>query len=344
MISYIGGKSRMAEWVSSYVPQDIETYVEVFGGAFWVYINSDIYKRVDKVIYNDFNPHMVNLFRCIRIPDKKFENFICDNQPPVQKVEDESSAIQTSRECLEYFNECKEILFGSDKEIEDKKNELKKYPVGKEVDKDKRKENTQKRREINKEIKEKKLKRDGGINKKIADFKKDINRDAAPKWEEAMRYAYIVCCSFSGIDPVYSKFQDYKGKYGSKFTALRNRLRSDKFIPKLESITCCENMSFERVIKKYNTSTTYFYCDPPYWNTEGYYSLHGFGEKQHEKLRNILKEIEGKFSLSYYDFPDLGKWYPEDEYKWERKEFVKAAGAKEGKKQSSGEEILIMKR
>ena len=33
MISYIGGKSRMAKWIGEYVPNDIETYVEVFGGG-----------------------------------------------------------------------------------------------------------------------------------------------------------------------------------------------------------------------------------------------------------------------------------------------------------------------
>ena len=35
MISYIGGKSRMAKWIGEYIPEN-KTYVEVFGGAFWV--------------------------------------------------------------------------------------------------------------------------------------------------------------------------------------------------------------------------------------------------------------------------------------------------------------------
>ena len=64
MISYIGGKSRMAKWIGEYVPNDIETYVEVFGGAFWVYINGEIHKKpnLNKVVYNDFNRYMVNIF------------------------------------------------------------------------------------------------------------------------------------------------------------------------------------------------------------------------------------------------------------------------------------------
>ena len=99
---------------------------------------------------------------------------------------------------------------------------------------------------------------------------------------------------------------------------------------------------YSDVIKKYDSPTTYFYVDPPYWKTENYYSLHNFDRDDHEKLCNQLKNIEGKFSLSYYDFDLLGGWLPEDEYIWERKEFVKAASARKDGKQNKGEELLIM--
>jgi hypothetical protein len=52
--------------------------------------------------------------------------------------------------------------------------------------------------------------------------------------------------------------------------------------------------------------------------------------------------MEGKFSLSYYDFPLLSEWFPKDTYTWEKKEFAKAAAAKKGKAQTMGEELLIM--
>ena len=59
-------------------------------------------------------------------------------------------------------------------------------------------------------------------------------------------------------------------------------------------------------------------------------------------MAETLQNMQGKFSLSYYDFELLHTWFPEDDYTWERKEFAKAAGAKSGKKQSKGEELLIM--
>ena len=64
MISYIGGKYRQAKWINEFIPEKIEKYIEVFGGAFWVYLRSNI--KAKKVVYNDVNPFMANLFACCR--------------------------------------------------------------------------------------------------------------------------------------------------------------------------------------------------------------------------------------------------------------------------------------
>ena len=101
-------------------------------------------------------------------------------------------------------------------------------------------------------------------------------------------------------------------------------------------------MDFQEVIEKYDSEKTYFYIDPPYWKTENYYSNHDFDRTDHERLADCIKEMEGMFSLSYYDFELLRKWFPKHEYVWEKKEFAKAAAAKSGVKQNMGEELLIM--
>ena len=87
----------MADWISGVVPE-CETYVEVFGGAFWVYINSDIHERCEKIIYNDFNPYMVNLFRCASNP-KVFSKFIDEKNPPLQT----KGKPELSEECSKFF-------------------------------------------------------------------------------------------------------------------------------------------------------------------------------------------------------------------------------------------------
>ena len=372
----------MAQWISKLVPRDIETYVEVFGGAYWVYINSDIHERCEKIIYNDFNPYMVNLFRCASEPEL-FSKFIDEEKVPRQK----KGQPELSKSCKDFFDKCKKGLFDGDTDDAIKKitktlredpnldtklivDQLRKLRKELKIIKDEDEENTeltkqQKEERINpikdqidKLLIEKKRRLSARAiklkeKKELIEKREKNNNDLRDKFGEqianhvpdqkaAMQYAYILTCSFSGIDPVYSEFQDYKGKYGSKFQAFYNRLTSDKFIPKLKKIERCENLSFEEVIKKYDTPTTYFYCDPPYWSTELYYSLHRFGQQQHEELKDCLHNIEGKFALSYYDFEELKYYYPKDKFTWERREFVKPAGAKGGLKQSTGEEVLIM--
>ncbi len=315
----------MANWISPFVPSEIETYVEVFGGAFWVYINSDIHERCEKIIYNDINPYMVNLFRCASNP-KVFSKFIDEKNPPLQT----KGKPELSQACRDFFYQCKEDLFDSDKDIR----------VLRESLKDKS-HNRKERRKLNRSLQRARADRVSDINEIKEDFGDKVKRGKKDQGA-AMKYAYVLTCSFSGIDPVDSEFQDYEGKYGSKFGAFYNRLTSDKFIPKLKKIESCENLSFEKLIERYDSPTTYFYCDPPYWSTELYYSLHRFGRDQHYELMNCLHNIEGKFSLSYYDFSELSDMYPKNKFTWETKEFVKPAGAKEGHEQGTGEEVLIM--
>jgi DNA adenine methylase len=120
------------------------------------------------------------------------------------------------------------------------------------------------------------------------------------------------------------------------------KLQNPKWQKMFDRIDFIENMDFEDVIVKYDSPKTYFYIDPPYYTTEKYYANHDFGLDTHDRLANCLKSIKGKFSLSYYDFPQLSEWLPKDKYRWESKAFSKAAMAKSGSKQSVGIELLIM--
>lgn len=175
-------------------------------------------------------------------------------------------------------------------------------------------------------------------------YSKDLILGDEPNYEIAAKYVYVLTQVFSGANPEKSKFIDLKGKYHSKFTSFKNKLKNEKWQKMFERINVVENLDFQEVIEKYDSPTTYFYTDPPYYIVgEGdYYSNHDFDRDDHERLANCLKNIQGKFSLSYYDFVLLSEWFPKEEYKWEKKEFAKAAAAKKGKTQNMGIELLIM--
>ena len=67
MISYFGGKANMNEFINKFIPRDIKYYGECFSGAFWTYINTNYkFPKLEKIIYNDFNGHMANLYACMR--------------------------------------------------------------------------------------------------------------------------------------------------------------------------------------------------------------------------------------------------------------------------------------
>ncbi len=161
-------------------------------------------------------------------------------------------------------------------------------------------------------------------------------------YEVAAKYAYILTQVFSGSKPETSSFIDLKGKYRSKYLSFRDKLSKPDWVEHFLKITDVENMDFADVINKYDSESTYIYLDPPYWKTENYYSNHDFGIQDHERLANVLNGVQGKFSLSYYDFPQLHDWFPINQYRWERKEFAKAAAAKKNVKQNMAIELLIL--
>ena len=54
------------------------------------------------------------------------------------------------------------------------------------------------------------------------------------------------------------------------------------------------------MIRVYDRPTALFYCDPPYHKTEKYYTAE-FKHEDHERLKNCLASIKGRFILSYND-------------------------------------------
>jgi len=163
-----------------------------------------------------------------------------------------------------------------------------------------------------------------------------------PDYHTAAKYAIVLTQVFSGTNPEKGKFIDLKGKYKSKFDSFKDKVKSNNWQVYFNRITDTENLDFSDLILKYDNEKTFFYCDPPYYKTENYYANHDFGLETHERLANVLRNIKGKFALSYYYFDKLEEWFPKDQYTWREQQFSKAAMAKSGKEQTKGTELLIM--
>ena len=73
-----------------------------------------------------------------------------------------------------------------------------------------------------------------------------------------------------------------------------------------------EYLDFEHLIRTYDREDALFYLDPPYYDTEKYYPDR-FLPEDHDRLRNALRNIKGKFILSYNDCREIRNLY--DGYK-----------------------------
>jgi DNA adenine methylase len=277
MLSYIGGKSKIGKWIVDLYPQDMEVYLETFGGMFWCFFNMDLSKfsNLKKVVYNDFNPLNYNLFLCVQNPQEL--------KRALDGIQVQQLGVETTPNIMkEQFQSFQTELFNT------------------------------------------------GFT---------INY---PDYEVAAKYVYIVTQVFSGSKPETSNFIDLKGKYRSKYLSFSDKLIKPNWVEHFLKITDVRNTDFAQVINEFDSKNTYIYLDPPYWKTENYYSNHDFDRDDHERLANVLSKVHSKFSLSYYDFPLLHDWFPEEQYRWERKQFAKAAAAKKNVKQNLAEELLIL--
>jgi DNA adenine methylase len=70
-----------------------------------------------------------------------------------------------------------------------------------------------------------------------------------------------------------------------------------------------ENLDWAKCIERYDRPHTFFYLDPPYWETEGYGV--GFGLDQYEKMASMMRALKGKAIISLNDHPDIRRVFGE---------------------------------
>lgn len=64
-----------------------------------------------------------------------------------------------------------------------------------------------------------------------------------------------------------------------------------------------ENLDWQECMRRYDTASTFFFADPPYWKTEGYGVP--FGLDQYHALADRMRQAKGKVLLTVNDHPDM---------------------------------------
>ena len=121
---------------------------------------------------------------------------------------------------------------------------------------------------------------------------KDYDVRRAAMFMKLLRYSYSSSCKSYASQPF-----DIRRLFGL-ITELKNRMAN----------VVVENQDFETLIKHYDRPDAFFYADPPYFSTEDMYAV-GFNLDDHVRLRDTLKNIKGKFLLSYNDCPEIRELY-----------------------------------
>ena len=119
----------------------------------------------------------------------------------------------------------------------------------------------------------------------------DVQR--AAEFYQLIRYSYASSCDSFGGRP-HSMW--------SNFPLIEQASR------RLQRVII-ENRDFEKLIGAQDSEVSFFYCDPPYYATESYYENVGFTKADHERLRNALAGISGKFLVSYNDCEEIRSLY-----------------------------------
>lgn len=92
---------------------------------------------------------------------------------------------------------------------------------------------------------------------------------------------------------------------------------AQKFTERLAKVQI-EHRDAIKLIRDRDAEDTFFYCDPPYFNSDmGHYG--GYSERDYEALLIALSGIKGKFMLSSYPSAILKRYVKE--HGWHQREY-----------------------
>jgi DNA adenine methylase len=118
----------------------------------------------------------------------------------------------------------------------------------------------------------------------------------------SLYWLVILCCS--------SPYEIGKDSWRSSVEFEIFKMKHIAYSHHLSKIDKIHNYDYQKIIEMYDSESTFFYVDPPYFGKEEYYINHDFNKNSHKELSEFLNNIQGKFLLSYYQFDGIESLYP----------------------------------
>ncbi len=140
-------------------------------------------------------------------------------------------------------------------------------------------------------------------------FMQFMKQEGITDIQRAARFLFLITRSFGGRGGTFGTVKKSSG--GASKSQGNILLKIDAIHKRLDKVLI-ENRDFEKLITQYDHAGALFYCDPPYTFGCGYETTSTAGF-DHERLRDLLKNIEGRFLLSYDDSPKVRELYKDFE-------------------------------
>jgi DNA adenine methylase len=162
----------------------------------------------------------------------------------------------------------------------------------------------------------------------------DTNPETLTDLERAARFLYLQRTAFGGkvSGRNFGVAPDRPGRFNlSTLEPMLEDLHS-----RLSGVVI-ECLDFAEFIRRYDTPTTLFYFDPPYWGCEGDYGKLLFSRDRFEDLATQLAGLKGRFVLSLNDVPGVRETFKK--FRFEEVKTTYTIGAKGAQPERA--EVLI---
>ncbi|MGQ4865343.1 DNA adenine methylase [Enterobacter kobei] len=138
------------------------------------------------------------------------------------------------------------------------------------------------------------------VSRQIYKWLQDTPEETLTDIQRAARFYYLQKQAFGG------KVADHT--FGTSTTSAPrfNLLRIEEELSMAHlrlSRTLIEHLDWHQCIERYDRPHTLFYCDPPYWGTEGYGVE--FGLENYDHMAELARRIKGKMIISVNDIPEM---------------------------------------